>query len=174
MAAEQAPAPRSSLWEDGGSCSDGDVMLRPREGRHSPGATQQALRQRLTLLALRQLGWESHGPPVLPWSLGPGVGGCIIITGTSVFDLSSTTLNSFIFSIASPNSLGGRDDPISQTGRLRCTGWEGFTEGLSNPWVQTRPRRGHNSVIFSAPAPPFSLLLLPESCGEKGGLGVSV
>lgn len=63
VAAEQAPAPRSSLWEDGGSCSDGDVMLRPREGRHSPEATQQALQQRLTLLVLRQLGWESQGAP---------------------------------------------------------------------------------------------------------------
>lgn len=114
------------------------------------------------------------GPQSFPGPWAPAWGGCIIITGTSVFDLSSTHLTlSFNFSIASPNNLGGRDDPISQMGRLRYLGWEGFTQGPSNPWVQTRPRWGHNSVIFSAPAPPFSLLLLPESCGEKGGLGVS-
>lgn len=120
--------------------------------------------------------WLVHSLPPGPW--GPrvgwlhchhrGGGGHCFLT-SAVLHLAPGKAFSFIFSTASPNILGGRDDPISQMWRLRCTGWEGFIQGSSNPWVQAWPQWSHNSVIFSvpwAPTQPLPPFLCPV--GRKG------
>ena len=117
--------------------------------------------------------WLIHSLSPGPW--GPGIRWlhchrrCHCFLTSAALPLAPGKAFSFIFSTASPNILGGRDDPISQMWRLRCTGWEGFIQGSSNPWVQTWPQWSHNSVIFSVPWAPAQPL--PPSCVLWGGRG---
>ena len=147
-----------------------DRKTETQAGRRPPGHTAGPA---AATPAVSSLPAELGGSPVPNPSLVPGPQrrvAALSSQGPLFFTSAAPHLTlSFIFSIAFPNNLGGRDDPISQMGRPRHTGWvpatHGYRPGLDGVTVQS---------YFLPPATPVSLLLLPESCGEKGGLGVSV
>lgn len=110
-------------WEDSGSCSDGDGMLRPRAGGTAPRSHRRPAAA-THAVSSPSAGLGGSPVPRPPLVHGPQRREAVLSSQRPLFVTSAAphpTLSS-IFSIASPNNPGGRDDPISQMGRLRYVG----------------------------------------------------